>query len=366
MTTLVPKYDQGATSAVNRPFNEKLAEVVSIADFGASPSASAAVNNAAIVAALAASDAIFIPAGNYSITGNINIFAKSVYGVSSNVSILTLSGTNTNTSLFINGGSILTPWGQGQGCELRNISLVGNWDGSTANTETDISLIGGLVKWWAGNQIHIFSCNMYSSYGFGFFCYQMGYSDLHDCHINTCAKNGVHVEAPSGNLAITSSSINQSNVNSIRGTGATGGSAIAITNGFFFNVNGCTLEDVDVGVRIDGADNRSITIFESHTESTTTAGVYYVGSGTDLMLFQNVFATAPYFVQTNPQFQTYAAIGNYQLPDLYALPVETANAAVVDLTNAAPSKTLNSLALTAGTWLITANWIGQQRSGSGQ
>ena len=35
MTTLIPKYDQGATSAVNRPFNEKLAELISVNDFGA-------------------------------------------------------------------------------------------------------------------------------------------------------------------------------------------------------------------------------------------------------------------------------------------------------------------------------------------
>ena len=33
MTTLVPKYDQGATGAVNRPFNEKLQEFVSAEDF---------------------------------------------------------------------------------------------------------------------------------------------------------------------------------------------------------------------------------------------------------------------------------------------------------------------------------------------
>lgn len=35
MTTLIPKYDQGATGAVNRPFNQKLAESVSVKDFGA-------------------------------------------------------------------------------------------------------------------------------------------------------------------------------------------------------------------------------------------------------------------------------------------------------------------------------------------
>jgi hypothetical protein len=35
MTTLIPKYDQSSTGAVNRPINQKLAEIVSIQDFGA-------------------------------------------------------------------------------------------------------------------------------------------------------------------------------------------------------------------------------------------------------------------------------------------------------------------------------------------
>lgn len=35
MTTLIPKYDLGATGAVNRPFNQKLQAIVSVKDFGA-------------------------------------------------------------------------------------------------------------------------------------------------------------------------------------------------------------------------------------------------------------------------------------------------------------------------------------------
>lgn len=366
MTTLVPKYDQDATGAVNRPINEKLAEVVSIADFGASPSASASVNNAAIVAALAASDVIFIPAGNYSVTGNINVKSKTVSGAGKNVSILTLSGTNTNTSLFINGDSIATAWGSGGGVTLRGLSLRGNWDGATTNTQTDISLIGGLVKWWSGAYVKIFDCGFSNSYGFGFFCYQMGYSDIHDCHINTNAKNGVHVQAPSGSSAITSSSINHTSINSCRGTGDTGGKGIYISNGFQFNVNGCVIEDVDTGIHIAGADNRSITIFENHIETITTACVNYVGSGTQLMLLQNVFASTPTFVQSNPEFQTYVSIGNYITDTVYALPTTLAASQEVNINNATPMKTLNQITLDPGTWLITASWIGITSSGAGQ
>ena len=35
MTTLIPKYDEGATGSVNRPYNIKFQETVSVADFGA-------------------------------------------------------------------------------------------------------------------------------------------------------------------------------------------------------------------------------------------------------------------------------------------------------------------------------------------
>ena len=42
MTTLIPKFDfkdGGSTpvGAINRPINEKLAEIISVADFGADP-----------------------------------------------------------------------------------------------------------------------------------------------------------------------------------------------------------------------------------------------------------------------------------------------------------------------------------------
>lgn len=75
MTTLIPKYDQGATGAVNRPFNEKLAETVSVKDFGAVGNG-IADDTAAIQAAIDAAcnegfGTVFLPAGVYKITSTL-------------------------------------------------------------------------------------------------------------------------------------------------------------------------------------------------------------------------------------------------------------------------------------------------------
>lgn len=77
MTTLIPKFDlqDGGitpTGAVNRPINEKLAESVSVLDFGADPTgvvdSSTAFNNA-----IAAAHHVHFPAGNYKLSSTITI-----------------------------------------------------------------------------------------------------------------------------------------------------------------------------------------------------------------------------------------------------------------------------------------------------
>ena len=364
-------YQPAGAGAVTTTVQSKLRQFPSVMDFGAVGNG-VANDTAAVVTALAASNAVYFPAGTYLVDGNIDIKGKSLYGVPSNstaatsVSIIKLSGTNTNTSLFINGGDITTPWGTGGGCLLRDLTLRGNWDGSASNSETNISNIGALFKWWSGAYVKIQDCYFRNSFGFGIFSYQLGYSNIQNSFISTNAKNGIHLEAGSGNLAITSTTINDCSVNSCRGAAPTGGSGVYIKNGFYCDLNGNVIEDVLVGVYIDGIDNRSITLFENHLEFTTNGGVYYSGTGTDLCLFANIFATAPYFVQTSPEFQDYKAIGNYQLEDQYTLPTVRAIPQQVNLTNAAPVAVINQLTLTLGTWIVNASWIGVVASGTGQ
>lgn len=72
MTTLVPKYDLDVTNAVNRPFNEKLNEVISVKDFGAvgdgTTDDTTAIQNAIDYAASLGGGIVKLPSGNYLIS----------------------------------------------------------------------------------------------------------------------------------------------------------------------------------------------------------------------------------------------------------------------------------------------------------
>jgi hypothetical protein len=75
MTTLIPQYDQGTTNAVNRPFNQKLAETISVKDFGALGNGiandSVAVQNAWNAVKSSGGGILYFPPGTYliNITG---------------------------------------------------------------------------------------------------------------------------------------------------------------------------------------------------------------------------------------------------------------------------------------------------------
>jgi len=81
MTTLIPKYDQGSSGAANRPFNLKLAESISVLDFGAdntgaNDSSTAFIN--AIASLPSTGGTIYVPNGTYLINSTINV-SKSIY-----------------------------------------------------------------------------------------------------------------------------------------------------------------------------------------------------------------------------------------------------------------------------------------------
>ena len=94
MATLIPKYDQGATGAVNRAINLKLAEQVSVLDFGADPTG-VADSTTAFTNAQTASKNVFIPAGTYLLDGLRIQNGVNLIGAGYNNSILVQKSTGT-------------------------------------------------------------------------------------------------------------------------------------------------------------------------------------------------------------------------------------------------------------------------------
>lgn len=94
MTTLVPKYDQGATGAVNRNFNLKLSETVSVLDFGADSTgttdSTTAFNNA-----IATGKRVYVPNGTYSVSNIAVVDNMVIEGESRAATILTVNTNNT-------------------------------------------------------------------------------------------------------------------------------------------------------------------------------------------------------------------------------------------------------------------------------
>lgn len=332
---------------------------VNVLDYGASPSATSAQNKTALVAALAASNSVYIPAGTYAIDGNINIKDKTVFGEPSTFgattgSKLVLSGSNTNDTLFNNGGSLSTTWGTGGGCYLRDLYLVGNWDGvgSNPNTVTNIANIGALVAFFGGAYVIIQDCSFYRSFGFAIFNWLLGYSSYQTNRIFSCAKNGIHITGTGvGDNLPTSSSIMNCSIGSIVGTDpTTGGSAIYYANSVGMTVIGNVLESTTNGIYIDGSTNRAISVIGNHIESYSIAGVNYAGSGQALGLFGNYFSTTspPAVLQSNTLFTTYTAFGNNGIVPT----IEGSSSSNIIQQYSTPTFSAANFTSNSGTWVV--------------
>lgn len=129
MTTLIPKYDQSSTGAVNRPFNLKLNEIVSVMDFGATGDGSTD-DTSAIQAAINSfggnGGTVFFPVGNYKTTVALSMVA--------NVSLV---GSGANSSIIKPVACHGVEFTYSNGFQYTLISEIG-FDGTNATTYTAI------------------------------------------------------------------------------------------------------------------------------------------------------------------------------------------------------------------------------------
>ena len=129
MTTLIPKVDlknggSTPTGAVNRPINEKLAELVSVKDFGAIGNGTTD-DTVAIQNALNASTNVYFPIGDYLVT-TLNIASGTVLN-GAGVPQSSTSGTkilynSVSGSCFVIDASSVTK----TNCQINNMLITSN------------------------------------------------------------------------------------------------------------------------------------------------------------------------------------------------------------------------------------------------
>lgn len=106
-TLQAPTFVQPGTGAVSRTVTDKAKEMVSIRDFGAVGNG-AADDTLAIQRALAASDAVFVPAGTYRVTSTIVIGANQSLMGAGQASVLAASSTTFNVIEMRAGYAVLS------------------------------------------------------------------------------------------------------------------------------------------------------------------------------------------------------------------------------------------------------------------
>ena len=155
------------TAQFSRTVQARLRDTVSINDFGASPSATAAVNTAAIEAAMAASESVMVPEGTYSVNtitvpSNVSLFGSSRAGsvlTTSTSSVLDIFNvTNvtvdslTLTSTGVSYGNTVFVHGASSQIRVRNCSITSAYRTFMAGDNSDTS--GPTYVWFENNSTY--------------------------------------------------------------------------------------------------------------------------------------------------------------------------------------------------------------------
>ena len=271
-------------NAVGKTVHQKFQEMVSVLDFGAyNDGTNATATTAAINNALALANSLYFPPGTYLVNGNINIQNKSLFGGNRRTTIIQLSGSNTNTPMFINSANSSSSWGSGGGFTIQGLDLRGNWDGSTANP-VGINFpdqLGSLIKWYAGAYCTLLESRISSSFAHGIYFQRLGYSYISYNEITTNKYDGIHAEGPNGSDSVTSTEISFNSIHSCRGN-----ALIYLANAISVHVTNGVYEDATCALYIAGGDNRQIAFTQNYTES-VDVGVNYQGTGLDVIVTDN-------------------------------------------------------------------------------
>ena len=164
MTTLIPKFDftnggSTPTGAINRPINQKLAETVSVLDFGAIGNGTTDDTTAIQNAVNSGAGTVHFPKGSYLISTPIQLpFGIIVYGDSAGNS--SFIGT-TITNNQVGGGcfwmTTSTSTGQGDGATITNFNLISDYP-IMLNNPTTLIVDGGASPYYMKPKINNVLC----------------------------------------------------------------------------------------------------------------------------------------------------------------------------------------------------------------
>lgn len=295
-------YDPPFTGGVATNVEKVLSQVVRVTDFGAfNDGTNAAATQAAFVAALAASNSVYVPPGTYLVNGNINIQNKTLFGDSWRNTTIQLTGSNTNTPVFINSATAASSWGSGGGFTLNNLTVTGNWDGSTANPVgiNFFDELGSIVKWHAGSYVNVSNSRISGSFAHALAFDRLGYSYFQFNEITTNKYDGIHLNGPSGTESVTSTWVSNNSIHSCRGT-----ACIYLKNGLTMQATQNVLEDATHGFYVDGNDNRAVAFCFNDMEQMSGSGVNIQGSGQAFNVSNNFLGvTTPLTIANSREFR---------------------------------------------------------------
>lgn len=325
MTTLIPKYDQGDTGAVNRPINEKLAETISVKDFGAVGDGVTDDTTAFQNAINAATNAnLYVPFGTYVISSTLTLPKTiRIYGdpgrQNSNPNPSTNVGASTTLKAAFKGPVLnyapVTATGTDINLEslfiFGNYPVYGNENGISFNNAWGINIYQCTVAGFGTNQIHVGNgcfntrirdCYVAETYGPGNsnanifidaeFCWVEDVSsddakysiyldsgafgtNITGCILEGASTEGIHIE---NSLTVDRNLISTNKINSTRGgIGITSDSPYThiINNYFASQPTGST-----IGIKLTSNSSNSIVDGNSVWGYTTGASVINSGGNT--------------------------------------------------------------------------------------
>lgn len=267
MTTLIPKFQQPLTNSVNRAFNLKLNETVSVKDFGATGDGTTD-DTTAIINALATGKSILFPAGTYMTTGGHRLSTNKQF----------LIGNGAVIIKRLSGVSYLLDTTQGAQVGIENITFDGN-------------ALGGSLIIWRGHYSSLNNVEFKNQGGTSYALWISGcnVSTFNNLNFNDTCYGGIKFDndndtyVPKPDYACLYSTFS----NVAIGTTLGGSSIYAAPVSSIINIdfNSCLIEANNGGITssilLDGQTQRNITFNDLRGEYSALGAFPYISISGD-------------------------------------------------------------------------------------